>query len=189
MSLLILGLILFLGIHSISIFAEPLRDKLANKSELGWKGLYSLISLAGIYFIAVGYASARLEPVLLYITPYWFRHVSSLLMLIALILFFAPYFPGKIQQTLKHPQLVSVKIWAVSHLLVNGMLADVVLFGAFLVWAVVDRISMKNRKQRALPGLKASGRNDVITIVLGVVTTVAFVFFLHASLIGMPLKS
>lgn len=149
---LLLGLVLFLGIHSTSIYFPSVRQQAVDKSELGWKAFYSVISFVGIYFIAVGYASLRMEPVLIYSTPYWFRHVASLLMLPALILFVAPYFPGKIKQVTKHPQLVAVKLWAVSHLLVNGMLADVILFGAFLAWAVLDRISMKKREQRPLPG-------------------------------------
>ncbi|WP_375748230.1 NnrU family protein [Vibrio sp. HN007] len=186
---LLFGLALFLGIHSVSIVSSDFRDRVAAKNELMWKGVYSFISFVGIYFIAVGYAAARLEPVLLYTTPYWLRHLTSLLMVFAMILFVAPYFPGKIKQVTKHPQLVAVKIWAFSHLLVNGMLADVVLFGAFLAWAVLDRISMKKREQRALPGLKPSGKNDVIAIVIGLVLTYAFVKFLHTALIGMPLIS
>lgn len=182
-----LGLILFLGIHSCAIFAPDLRRQMVEKSAFAWKAFYSLLSVAGIALIAHGYAAARGEPVLLYVTPVWFRHITSLCMLFALILFVAPYLPGKIKQVTKHPQLVAVKLWAASHLLVNGMLADVVLFGAFLLWAVVDRVSMRKREQQPLPGLKPSGVNDIIAIVIGVGLTGAFVFYLHSSLIGMPL--
>ncbi len=184
---LLLGLFLFLGMHCASIFFLSVREKMVEKSELGWKAIYSLASIAGIYFIAVGYNALRMEPVLLYTTPFWFRHVTYLLMLVAMILFVAPYFPGKIKQVTKHPQLLAVKLWALSHLMVNGMLADVILFSAFLAWAVLDRISMKKREQRALPGLKPSGLNDIIAVVLGVVLSGAFIMFLHGKLIGMPL--
>ncbi|MDG3085630.1 NnrU family protein [Vibrio hannami] len=186
---LLFGLVLFLGIHSVSIISPGFRDRVAAKNEMMWKGVYSFISFVGIYFIAVGYGAARMEPVLLYTTPYWLRHVTSLLMVFALILFVAPYFPGKIKQVTKHPQLVAVKLWAASHLLVNGMLADVVLFGAFLAWAVADRISMKKRDQRALPGMKPSGLNDVLAVVIGIALTFAFVKVLHGALVGMPLIS
>lgn len=185
MGILLLGILLFFGIHSISIFALPLRDKLAAKSEYGWKALYAVISLVGIVLMAQGYAAAKLNPTLLYVTPNGLRHLSALLMLPVFILFLAPYFPGKITTVTKHPQLIAVKLWAVSHLLVNGMLADVLLFGAFLVWAVVDRVSLKKRVSRAVPGLKQSNVNDVIIIVIGLGFYILFVLYLHEMLIGV----
>ena len=184
---LLIGLFLFLGTHSISIIAEDFRNSMAAKSENGWKAIYSLISIVGIVFIVKGYAVLRLEPVILYATPYWLKHLTYSLMLPAMILFVAPYLPGKIKQVTKHPQLIAVKLWAFSHLLVNGMLSDVILFGAFLIWAVADRISMKKRESRAIPALKANGLNDIIAIILGVVLTGVFIFYLHELLIGMPL--
>lgn len=185
MTTLILGLVLFLGIHSISIVAEPLRDKVAAKSELGWKAFYGLVSIAGIVLIAKGYADARMTSSVLYTTPQWMNHVMALLMLPVFILFFAPYLPGRISTAAKHPQLVAVKLWAVSHLLVNGSAADVVLFGSFLAWAVADRISLKRRTQRPLPGLPKANGNDFIAILLGLVTYVAFTLWLHERLIGI----
>ena len=185
MTLLLIGLALFLGIHSISIFAEEFRNRMAAKSEMGWKAAYGLVSLAGILLIVHGYAEARLEPTLLYVTPAWLRHVTALLMLPVFILFFAPYFPGRIKAVTRHPQLVAVKLWAVSHLLVNGMLADVVLFSAFLAWAVVDRISLKRRTPRGVPGLPESGVNDVIVIVFGLAAYVVFALWLHVAWIGV----
>lgn len=184
---LLIGLFLFLGIHSISIIAEDFRNSMAAKSENGWKAIYSLISILGIVFIVKGYAALRLEPVVLYVTPYWLKHLTYSLMLPAMILFVAPYLPGKIKQVTKHPQLIAVKLWALSHLLVNGMLADVILFGAFLIWAAADRISMKKRKSRTIPALKANGVNDIIAIMLGVIFTGVFIFYLHGFLIGVPL--
>lgn len=186
---LLLGLIVFLGIHSVSIVAEPFRNAMVAKSELGWKAFYSLVSVIGIILIANGYSELRYEPVLLYTTPDWFRHITYLLMLPAMILFVAPYLPGKISQISKHPQLIAVKLWAVCHLMVNGMLADVILFSAFLAWAVINSISMKKRAPRAVSGLQANGRNDLIAIVLGVALTGAFIVYLHRLLIGMPLTS
>lgn len=185
MTTLILGLLLFLGMHSISIVAEPLRDKLAAKSELGFKAIYGLVSIAGIVLIANGYADARMTSSILYTTPQWMNHVMALLMLPVFILFFAPYFPGRISTAAKHPQLVAVKLWAVSHLLVNGSVADLVLFGSFLAWAVVDRISLKRRAPRPVPGLPKANGNDFIVILLGLITYVAFTLWLHERLIGI----
>lgn len=185
MTLLLIGLLLFLGIHSISIFAEGFRNRMAEKSELGWKAVYGLLSLAGIFLIVRGYADARLDPTLLYTTPSWMRHVSALLLLPVFILFFAPYFPGRIKAATKHPQLVAVKLWAVAHLLVNGMLADVILFTAFLAWAVIDRISLKRRTPRTVPGLPEAGMNDAIVVVVGLVAYVVFAMWLHVMWIGV----
>ena len=185
MTTLILGLVLFLGMHSISIVAEPLRNRLAAKSELGWKAVYGLVSIAGIVLIAQGYADARMTSAILYTTPQWMNHVMALLMLPVFILFFAPYLPGRISTAAKHPQLVAVKLWALSHLLVNGSVADIVLFGAFLAWAVIDRISLKRRTPRPLPGLPKANGNDFIAILLGLVTYVAFTMWLHERLIGV----
>ncbi len=182
---LLLGIFLFFGIHSISIFALPLRNKFAAKSEYGWKAFYGVISIVGVVLIAQGYAALKLNPTLLYDTPNGLRHLSALLMLPVFILFLAPYFPGKITTVTKHPQLIAVKLWAVSHLLVNGMLSDVLLFGSFLVWAVVDRISMKKRSTRSVPGLKQSKANDVIVIVMGLGFYILFALYFHEMLIGI----
>jgi len=182
---LLLGIFLFFGIHSISIFALPLRDKLAAKSEYGWKALYTVISLVGIVLMAQGYAALKLNPTLLYVTPNGLRHLSALLMLPVFMLFLAPYFPGKIKTAAKHPQLIAVKLWAISHLLVNGTLADILLFGSFLIWAVADRISMKKRSSRTVPGLKQSNINDVIVVVVGLSFYLLFALYFHEMLIGV----
>ncbi len=123
--------------------------------------------------------------VILYTTPQWLNHVMAVLMLPVFILFFAPYLPGRISAAAKHPQLVAVKLWAFSHLLVNGSVADVLLFGSFLAWAVVDRISLKRRAPRAVPGLPEANRNDVIVVLIGLLAYVAFVKWLHLNLIGV----
>ena len=182
---LLLGIVLFFGIHSMSIFALDLRDTLAAKNELAWKGFYGLVSLIGIVLMVRGYSELRETPTLLYTTPLWMRHVAAVLLLPTFILFFAPYFPGRIRTAAKHPQLVAVKLWSVAHLLVNGTLADVLLFGSFLAWAVADRISMKKRPTRPVPGAPEAAANDIILVVVGLVVYVAFVFWLHGILFGV----
>lgn len=186
MAILIVGLIVFLGIHSISIFAPGLRDGLAARLGAGpWRGIYSLISLVGFVLLVWGYGVARREPVVLYSPPFWTHHVTALLMLPVFPLLFAAYFPGRIKAALKHPMLVAVKLWAVAHLISNGTLADVLLFGAFLAWAVADRMSYKHRTQRPLKGAPPAARNDVIVVVVGLALYVAFVLWLHLKLIGV----
>ena len=182
---LLVGLVLFLGIHSVAIVALPLRDKIAAKSDMGWKAMYAIASLIGIVLMVRGYAELRLTPTVLYVPPIGLRHVAAILMLPAFAFFIAPYFPGRIKTALKHPQLIAVKIWALAHLLVNGNLADVLLFGSFLIWAVVDRVSMKKRVARPLPGAPESKANDVIVVVVGLLLYVAFVMWGHEALIGI----
>ncbi len=185
MWLLLLGLGMFLGMHSISIAALALRDRLATKSELGWKALYALVSLIGIVLIVKGYAEFKQTAQIIYISPVWFRHLSALLLLPVFVLFLAPYFPGKIKTSLQHPQLLAVIIWASAHLLVNGSVADVLLFGSFLAWALADLISMRNRATRPVPGAPPSRANDIILLVLGLTTYIVTVLWLHALLLGV----
>ena len=186
MSLLILGLVLFLGIHSISIVAPGWRDaQAARLGENAWKGIYTLLSLAGFALIVIGYGQARQEPVVLYVPPAALRHVAALLMLPVFVLLVAAYMPGRIKAAAKHPMLVATKLWATAHLLANGNLADVLLFGGFLAWAVADRISMKRRTQRPLPGAPAGRFNDAVALALGLVLYVGFVAFGHRWLIGV----
>ena len=185
MEQLILGLVLFFGTHSVSIVALPLRDRLAAKSELGWKALYALVSLIGIVLVARGYAELRQAPTLLYASPVWLRHVAAVFLLPIFVLLLAPYFPGRITRAIKHPQLVAVKLWAVAHLLVNGTLADALLFGSFLVWAVADRVSMKSRPARPISGAPASAANDIILVVVGLALYAALIFWLHEIAFGV----
>lgn len=189
MLLLIVGLALFLGVHSISIFNYRGRDAMAARiGELPWKGLYSLASLVGLVLIVWGYGLARQEPVLLYVPPSWLRSVGMLLLLFVFPLLLAAYLPGRIRQRLKHPMLIAVKTWALAHLLMNGMLADVVLFGAFLAWAVADFVSVKRRPQREMLVTAPPSRwNDAIAIAAGLGLYVAFVGGLHHWLIGVPI--
>lgn len=188
MSLLVLGLALFLGVHSISIAAPGWRDaQAARLGENAWKGIYTLLSLAGFALIVIGYGQARQAPLVLYVPPVALRHVAALLMLPVFVLLLAAYLPGRIKAATKHPMLVATKLWATAHLLANGNLADVLLFGGFLLWAAADRVSMKHRVQRPLPGAPTSPMNDVIAVVAGLAIYALFVFWAHTALIGMPL--
>ncbi|MGD8592389.1 MAG: NnrU family protein [Gammaproteobacteria bacterium] len=186
MTVLIIGLVLFLGTHSISILASSWRDRLVTRIGLmPWQGLYSLIAITGFVLIVYGYGLARQDPTILYTPPTWLRHVSLLLLVFIFPLLLATYLPGRIQKATKHPMLAATKIWAFAHLLVNGSLADVVLFGSFLAWAVVDRISLKHRTPLPVTGAPPSRLNDIIAIIAGLGLYVAFVLWLHAWLIGV----
>lgn len=181
----ILGLVLFFGTHLISVFALPLRDRLAAKNQLAWKVGYSIIALIGLVLLIRGYADIRLTATIIYVPPIWLRHVVALLLIPVFILFIAPYFPSRINKVVKHPQLLAVKIWASAHLLVNGSSADLMLFGAFLIWAVVTRISLKRRPYRAVPHIPASELNTVLVIVAGLILYAVFAMWLHLPLIGV----
>jgi uncharacterized membrane protein len=187
MSLLILGLVLFLGIHSVSIVAPGWRDaQVARLGEKPWKGLYAVTSIVGFALLVYGYGLARQAPVVLYTPPTALRHVALLLMLPVFVLLLAAYLPGRIKTATKHPMLLATKLWATAHLLANGTLADVLLFGGFLAWAVADRISFKRRTPRPLPGAgPARAANDVIAVVAGLALYVFFVVWAHAWLIGV----
>jgi uncharacterized membrane protein len=184
-TLLIAGLIVFLGMHSVAIFAPAAREQArARLGEGTWKGIYSVVSLAGFVMIVYGFGSARLAPVVLYSPPTWMRHVAFLLMLPVFPLLLAANLPGRIKTATKHPMLAAVKFWALAHLLANGLLSDVLLFGGFLVWAVLDRISLKRRTQilRTMP----PGRfNDAIAVVLGLGLYVFFILWAHLRLFGV----
>ena len=185
---LIVGLVLFFGMHSVSIVSRPWRDAMAARlGEWPWRILYSVVSLIGIVLVVRGYAAARLDPVVLWAPPGWTHHVAMLLMLFAFPALFAAYLPGRIQATLKHPMLVAVKTWALAHLVTNGTLAALLLFGGFLAWAVVDRISLKRRAQGPMVQAPATKANDIIAVVLGLVTYVVFLFWLHGALFGVAL--
>ncbi len=185
MTLLVLGLVLFLGIHSVSIVAPAWRDAQAARNERAWKGLYAAASLAGFVLLVYGYGLARQSPVVLYTSPTWLRHLALLFLLPVFPLLLAAYLPGRIKAATKHPMRAATKLWALSHLLVNGTLADVLLFGGFLVWAVADRVSLKRRAPRAVPGAPPSRANDAIAVVGGLVLYVFFVWRAHAWLIGV----
>jgi len=186
MLMLVIGLVLFLGIHSISIVAPDWRNaQVTQRGDKAWKGIYAVISIAGFVLLVYGYGLARHSPLVLYNPPSWMRHVTLLLMIPVFPLLIAAYAPGRIKAATKHPMLVATKLWAFSHLLANGTLADVLLFGGFLAWAVADRISLKKRPARPIPGAPAGPMNDVIAVVVGLAIYALFVFKAHLWLIGV----
>lgn len=183
---LILGLIVFLGIHSVRIAAPEWRERqVIALGEGRWKGIYSLISLVGLVLLIWGYGRAWQVAPVLYEPPVWLKHVAALLMFfsfVSLMVFNLP--AGRLKPLLKHPFLVAVKIWALAHLLANGDLAALILFGAFLVWAVVDRIAV-GRRGEAVPQ-PGPVKWDIIAVASGAVLYALFVWKLHLWLIGVP---
>ena len=186
MEMLIAGLVVFLGTHSVSMVNAAWRDRVANRiGEQTWQALFALVSLVGFVLIIWGYGLARQEPVVLYAPPLWLRHVALLLLVPVFPLFLAAYLPGRIRDATRHPMLAAVKLWAFAHLLANGMLADAVLFGAFLAWAVLDRISMKRRAPRPVPGALPATYNDLIAVAGGLALYAGFLLWFHRWLIGV----
>ncbi|MBP0588582.1 NnrU family protein [Paraburkholderia sp. LEh10] len=188
MSVLILGLLLFLGQHSIRIFAEDWRKaRIEKMGEKGWKSAYSVVSIIGLVLVIWGYGIARREPVVLWSPPAWAPHLAAVLTLVAFILFPAAHAPGNhFKALVKHPMVIGVALWAFAHLLANGTLNAVVLFGAFLVWALVD-FAAARRRDRAEGVVYPSGTlsRDVMPVVAGVIAWIVFAFFLHGWLIGV----
>ena len=188
MLMLIAGLILFFGPHSVAVIAPRWRSRVLMHLRAGsWKGVYSLISAAGLALMVFGFARARGTPIVLYVSPAWLHYVTWLLMLPVFPLLFAAYLPGRIRTATRHPMLAAVKLWATAHLLVNGTLADLLLFGSFLIWAVVVRISLKRRVPTPVPSAPPSRYNDLIALLLGLALYVLFIYWLHALIIGVPL--
>jgi uncharacterized membrane protein len=188
MSVLITGLLLFLGIHSVSIIAPNWRERAA--ARLGhrvWRAIYALLALIGLILIVRGYADLRGQTAVLYQTPRWMHAISASLMLPVFPLLLAAYLPGMIKAACKHPMLVAVKLWAFAHLLVNGSVADVALFGSVLAWAVADRISLKRRRPRAAPALPSGRWNDLFAVFVGMALYGLMLHGGHAWLIGVPL--
>ncbi len=188
MTLLILGLALFLAVHSVRIVADGWRQRsIARLGEGAWKGLYSVLSIAGFALIVWGWGAARQQPVLLWVPPVWTRHLAGLLMLASFVMLVAAYVPGNaIKARLKHPMVLGVKTWALAHLLANGTLAALLLFGSFLVWAVFDFRSARQR-DRAAGTAYPGGRSGptLVTVVVGIVAWAAFAFWAHGWLIGV----
>ncbi len=188
MIVLVVGLVIFLGSHLVRVFGESWRQHtIARLGEGPWKGLYSLVSLVGLVLIVWGYGLSRLDPVVVWEPPVWTQQIAVTLNLVALILlavFLAP--GGRLKARLGHPMLLAVKVWAVAHLLANGTLADLLLFGSFLAWAIVD-FAANRRRDRRDGTVRIAGpvRNDAIAAGLGVVLWAAFVWRVHEWLIGV----
>jgi uncharacterized membrane protein len=205
MTQLILGLILFLGAHSVRIWADGWRNQTIEAyGEKAFKGVYALVSILGFYLLVVGYGEARLQTVALWNPPIFTKHISMLLMLLSSILLVATYIPrNHFKMRLKHPMVLSVKVWALSHLLANGNLADLVLFGSFLIWAVLNFRSARARDRALLLNLnvteEATGESiaesesahqpkllsTIITLVGGIAIWALITFVLHAKIVGV----
>jgi uncharacterized membrane protein len=186
MGLFLTGLLIFLGIHSISIINESWRDRMVNKiGEWPWKGVYSLAAIFGFILMIWGYGAVRYDTVVLYTPPEWQQYISLLLLLPVFPLLIAAYFPGRIKAAATHPMLLATILWAIAHLFINGSLNNVILFGSFLAWAVWDLVSVQHRQPRPIPGAPHSKFNDIIACVLGLGLYFAFVFRLHELLIGI----
>lgn len=188
MSLLILGLIVFLGPHSVRIFADSWRKaQIARIGEGPWKGLYSLVSIAGFVLLIWGYGRARADTAMLWQPPSWTHYLAALFTLAAFVLVAAAYVRGThIKGSLHHPMLLGVKSWAFGHLIANGTLAGVVLFGGFLAWAIVDFAASRRRDRidgTTYPAGTAA--RDAIAIAIGVVAWAVFAFYLHERWIGV----
>lgn len=205
MTQLILGLILFLGAHSVRIWADGWRNQTIEAyGEKAFKGVYALVSILGFYLLVVGYGEARLQTVALWNPPIFTKHISMLLMLLSSILLMATYIPrNHFKMRLGHPMVLSVKVWALSHLLANGNLADLVLFGSFLIWAVLNFRSARARDRALLLNLNVTEEaaaepltesestnqpkllSTIITLVGGMAIWALITFVLHAKIVGV----
>jgi uncharacterized membrane protein len=188
LSVMILGLVLFIGVHLLTTQRGLRARFVVSMGEGGYKGFYSLVSLAGLGLMVWGFAHYRTAGMInVWYPPAAFRHITEALMLPAVILVAASYIRGRIYATLKHPMLAGVKLWAAAHLLANGDLGSIILFGAFLAWAVFDRISLKRRSDAGAPPIPVGGvGNDLIAVVVGIVAYLALGFVFHPVVIGVP---
>ncbi|MBF9234029.1 NnrU family protein [Microvirga alba] len=187
MTLLVVGLIVFLGIHLFTMARGWRAGLIAKIGEGPYKGLFSLLALSGLVLIVIGYGQYRQAGYIpVWDPPVWARHLALPLVWIAFVCFPAAYLPGRIKALLKHPMLAGVKTWAFAHLLANGDLGSILLFGSFLAWAVMARISVKYRGE-PVPAPPPPGiRNDLLAVLIGTAAYVAFAVWLHPLLIGVP---
>lgn len=188
MPILILGLVIFLGAHSVRIFADGWRTRMIARIGLkSWKAAYALVSLIGFVLLVIGFGLARHTPVLLYAPPLALRHLNALFVLVALVLFFASHGPpSHFKAWLHHPMAAGVAVWAAGHLMASGFLHDVVLFGAFFVWAVADFIAGRRRDRVGnIRYAAGTAKGDIGAIVIGVIVWALFAFWAHRLLIGV----
>ena len=188
MTLLILGLVLFLGAHSVRIVADGWRTRTQARVGVGaWKGLYTLVSIAGFVLIDWGYGLARQQPLVLWTAPAAMRHPAALLTLVAFVLLAAAYVPrNALKARLHHPMVLGVKVWALAHLLANGTLADVLLFGSFLIWAVFGfRAARRRDRAAAVTYPPGNAAGTIGAVLAGVAGWAVFAFWAHEALIGV----
>jgi uncharacterized membrane protein len=188
LAVMILGLVLFLGIHTLTTQRKLRARLIASTGEGGYKIGYALVSLLGLALIVWGFAHYRAtEWIDVWYPPKVLRHIAVALMLPAVILVVAAYIRGRIYTTVKHPMLSGVKLWAAAHLIANGDLGGIILFGSFLGWAVFDRISLKRRADAGGPPIPVGGwGNDLIAVAVGIVAYLALVFAFHPVVMGIP---
>ena len=188
MTYLYLGIILFGGSHLFAILLPRVRDGLKQRLGEGpWKGLYALVSLAGLILMIVGFAKSRAGPLaadILYFPPYGLRHVTMLLVLLAFILIGASHGKGYLKKWLHNPMSLGVALWATGHLLANGKRTDVYLFGTFLVVALADIVLSELRGKR--PAHEPRIRSDIVAVIVGVVLYVIFLFGFHPYVLNLP---
>jgi uncharacterized membrane protein len=189
LAIMIIGLAVFLGSHTLVTLRPQRTALMARIGEGPYKGLFALVSLVGILLIGYGFALYRANGYIdIWMPPRWTRHVTELLVWPAIIAILAAYIPSQIKRVLKHPMLVGVKLWAVAHLLSNGDLGSIILFGSILAWAVYDRISLKRRTDAPAPAVATGGgyRNDFIVVVVGTLVYFVLGFWFHPWVIGVP---
>jgi len=185
---MILGLVLFFGVHTLTTQREMRAQVIAASGEGGYKIGYALVSLLGFVLIVWGFAHYRAAGMWeIWTPPTVLKHLAVALMLPAAILVVASYIRGRIYTRLKHPMLAGIKLWAAAHLLANGDLGSIILFGSFLGWAVFDRISLKHRADSGAPPIPVGGpSNDLIAVAVGLVAYLALGFAFHPVVIGVP---
>lgn len=188
LGVMIVGLVLFFGTHLVTTRRALRARWIAERGEGTYKIVYALVSALGLALIVWGFAHYRATGWIdVWYPPKAMKHIALLLMLFAVILVVASYARGRIYTTLKHPMLAGVKLWALAHLLANGDLGSIILFGSFLAWAVYDRISLKHRSDAGAPPIPIGGiRNDLIAVAVGVLVYLGIVFALHPYVIGVP---
>jgi len=188
LAVLVLGLVVFIGTHVFVTYRDHRAALIKWIGEWPYKGLFSVLSIVGVALIVWGFARYRATGWIdVWYPPTWTRHVTVALMWPAIICVTAAYFPGDIKRRLKHPMLVGVKLWAFAHLLTNGDLGSIVLFGSILGWAVYDRISLKYRTDAGAPPIPIGGRtNDIIAVIVGTILYLALGLVFHPLVIGVP---
>lgn len=187
MLVLVIGLLLFLGIHSIRIVADDWRTaQVAKMGPSAWKGLYTVVSLVGFGLIIWGFGMARMAPIVVWSPPTWTRHLAGVIMILAFILLVAAYVPGNsLRARIGHPMLAGTRLWAIAHLIANGTLVDIILFGSFLIWTTFAFSSAQKRDRAAGVTYPVRGGRDLLTIAIGIVLWAAFAFYGHLRLIGV----
>jgi len=188
MTIMIIGLILFLGMHSVRIYANVWREaQISKRGKNIWQGFYAIVSLLGFILIIWGYGDARVETQVLWYPPLWTKHLAALFVLISFIFFVAADLPGtKIKSKIGHPMIVGVKLWAFGHLITNGALADIILFGSFLLWAILDFRTARQRDKANGVSYEFLGyHRDILVIVIGFGIGIVFALYFHNMLIGV----